>query len=64
MAENTEQAKKKVYVEATVISDATALPVRDIVQLGRQVVERICKKEGYACPCICTPQMLQEGGCE
>ena len=159
--------RKKVYVETTVVSDATALPARDIVQLGRQVVtrewwataaerfelysssvvakevrkgdpeaakrrvealsgipeldvsskelslakklidgkavpkeypddalhiaiatiqgmdylvswnfkhitnghtiplvERICREEGYVCPCICTPQMLQEGGRE
>ena len=32
--------KKKVYVETTVVSDATALPARDIVQLGRQIVTR------------------------
>ena len=32
--------KKKVYVETTFISDATALPARDIVQLGRQVITR------------------------
>ena len=32
--------KKKVYVETTVISDATALPTRDIVQAGRQLVTR------------------------
>ena len=32
--------KKKVYVETTVVSDATALPARDIVQLGRQVVTK------------------------
>ena len=159
--------KKKVYVETTVVSDATALPARDVVQLGRQVVtrewwstaaqrfdlysslvvakevragdpeaarrrvaalegipeldvsnaeqllarklidgkavpkeypddalhiavaavhgmdylvswnfkhitnghtiplvERICREAGYGCPCICTPQMLQEGGRE
>ena len=159
--------KKKVYVETTVVSDATALPTRDVVQLGRQVVtkewwatamqrfdlysstvvakeardgdlqaakrridaltdlpeltvgyeekslaqklisgngvpkeypddalhiataaihkmdylvswnfkhitnahtiplvEKICKEAGYVCPCICTPQMLQEGGRE
>ena len=159
--------KKKVYVETTVVSDATALPARDVVQLGRQVVtrewwstaaqrfdlysslvvakevragdpeaarrrvdalagipeldvseaeqllsrklidgkavpkeypddalhiavaavhgmdylvswnfkhitnghtiplvERICREAGYECPCICTPQMLQEGGRE
>ena len=159
--------KKKVYVETTVVSDATALPDRDVVPLGRQVVwrewwstaaqrfdlysslvvakevragdpeaarrrvaalegipeldvseaeqllarklidgkavpkeypddalhiavaavhgmdylvswnfkhitnghtiplvERICREAGYECPCICTPQMLQEGGRE
>ena len=159
--------RKKVYVETTVVSDATALPARDVVQLGRQVVtrewwataslrfdlyssmvvaqevrkgdpdaakrrvealfgipeldvsqteldlarklidgkavpkeypddalhiaiatvhgmdylvswnfkhitngqtiplvERICREAGYVCPCICTPQMLQEGGRE
>ena len=157
--------KKKVYVETTVISDATALPTRDLVQAGRQIItrewwntaterfdlfssnvvanearrgdpdaakrrvdalqgipelkadekvlalaseliarkavppeypddalhiataalngmdylvswnfkhitnahtiplaERICRENGYTCPCICTPQMLQEGG--
>ena len=167
MPEPTPFTKKKVYVETTVVSDATALPSRDIVQLGRQIVtkewwataparfdlysssvvakeirkgdssavqrrvdalvgvpeldvtenevafaqklidgkavpeeypddalhiavatihgmdylvswnfkhitngntitivERICRKEGYVCPCICTPQMLQEGGRE
>ena len=32
--------KKKVYVETTVISDATALPTRDLVQAGRQLVTR------------------------
>ena len=160
-------AKTKVYVETTVVSDMTALPSRDVVQLGRQivtkewwataasrfdlysssvvdkeirkgdpiaaqrridalvgvpeldvtetetafarkliarkavpeeypddalhiavaaihgmdylvswnfkhitnantipVVERLCREEGYVCPCICTPQMLQEGGRE
>ncbi len=159
--------KKKVYVETTVVSDVTALPSRDVVQLGRQVITRewwetaaerfelfssivvakevrngdpvaaqrrvdalsgmpeldvtekelalaqklidikavpkeypddalhiaiaavqgmdylvswnfkhitnghtiplvgkICREFGYACPCICTPQMLQEGGRE
>ena len=167
MSEAAKQEKKKVYVETPVVSDATALPARDIVQLGRQVVtrewwataaqrfdlfsspvvakeirrgdpeaaqrridalvgiseldvsqrelelarklvdgkavpkefpddalhiavaathamdylvswnfkhitnghtiplvERICRNEGYVCPCICTPQMLQEGGRE
>ena len=28
------------------------------------LIERICREEGYQCPCICTPQMLQEGGRE
>ena len=40
MAEEVKQEKKKVYVETTVVSDAIALPARDIVQLGRQVVTR------------------------
>jgi len=75
MAKEVKQEKKKVYVETTVVSDATALPARDIVQLSWDfkhitnghtipLVERICRNEGYACPCICTPQMLQEGGRE
>ena len=33
-------AKKKVYVETTVISDATALPSRDVILAGRQLVTR------------------------
>ena len=32
--------KKKVYVETTVVNDATALPTRDLVQAGRQLVTR------------------------
>ena len=40
MAENTEQAKKKVYVETTVISDATALPTNDLTRAGRQMATR------------------------
>ena len=28
------------------------------------LIERICREEGFQCPCICTPQMLQEGGRE
>lgn len=32
--------KKKVYVETTVISDATSLPARDLVQASRQLVTR------------------------
>ena len=47
MAEEIKQEKKKVYVETTVVSDATALPARDIVQLGRQVVTRV--HEGGLC---------------
>ena len=33
-------AKKKVYVETTVVSDATALPTNDLALVGRQVVTR------------------------
>ena len=29
--------KKKVYVETTVVSDATALPTNDLVLMGRQI---------------------------
>lgn len=32
--------KPKVYVETTVVSDATALPARDLVLMARQVVTR------------------------
>lgn len=32
--------KKKVYVETTVISDATALPSKDLILAGRQIVSR------------------------
>ena len=32
------QVKKKVYVEITAVSDATALLSHDIVQLEREVV--------------------------
>ncbi|MGN0854607.1 MAG: type II toxin-antitoxin system VapC family toxin [Kiritimatiellia bacterium] len=28
------------------------------------LVEKIVRENGYACPCICTPQMLCEGGRE
>ena len=35
MAEEVEQPKKKVYVETTVVSDATALPARDVVRGGK-----------------------------
>ena len=40
MAEEVKQEKKKVYVETTVISDATALPSKDLVLAGRQFVSR------------------------
>ena len=40
MAEEAEKEKKKVYVETTVISDATALPSKDLVLAGRQFVSR------------------------
>ena len=33
-------AKKKVYVETTVVSDATARPSKDLVLAGRQFVSR------------------------
>ena len=32
--------KKKVYVETTVVSDATALPTNDLSLAGRQIVTR------------------------
>ena len=32
--------KKKVYVETTVVSDATAMPARDVIQLGRQLITK------------------------
>ena len=32
--------KKKVYVETTVISDATALPSKDLILAARQIVSR------------------------
>ena len=40
MAEEVEQPKKKVYVETTVISDATALPTNDLTLAGRQMATR------------------------
>lgn len=33
-------AKKKVYVETTVVSDAAALPSKDLILAGRQIVSR------------------------
>ncbi len=41
MAEEVEKEKKKVYVETTVVSDATALPTNDIVLMGRQITTAI-----------------------
>lgn len=32
--------KKKVYVETTVVSDATALPTNDLVRMARQITTR------------------------
>ena len=40
MAEETKHEKKKVYVETTVISDATALPTNDLTLAGRQMATR------------------------
>ena len=40
MAEVVEQPKKKVYVETTVVSDATALPTNDLALMGRQITTR------------------------
>ena len=39
MSEESKQ-KKKVYVETTVVSDATALPSKDLILAGRQIVSR------------------------
>jgi len=39
MTEGTRH-KKKVYVETTVISDATSLPSKDLILAGRQIVSR------------------------
>ena len=38
--EEVKQAKKKVYVETTVVSDATALPTNDLTLAGRQMATR------------------------
>ena len=40
MAEEVKQEKKKVYVETTVVSDATALPTNDLALMGRQITTR------------------------
>lgn len=77
--------KKKVYVETTVVSDATALPTNNLalhIAIAAfhsvdylvswnfkhitnaetiPLVRKICEANGYSCPEICTPQMLQKG---
>ena len=40
MAKEVKQEKKKVYVETTVVSDATALPTNDLTLAGRQMATR------------------------
>ncbi len=40
MSEPSPLSKKKVYVETTVVSDATALPTNDLALVGRQVATR------------------------
>ena len=40
MAEEVKREKKKVYVETTVVSDATALPTNDLTLAGRQMATR------------------------
>ena len=40
MSEVVKQEKKKVYVETTVVSDATALPTNDLTLAGRQMATR------------------------
>lgn len=45
--------KKKVYVETTVVSDATALPINDLALVRSAGSHAGCTE-------ICTPQMLQE----
>ena len=37
---NNQPAKKKVYVETTVVSDATARPSKDLILAGRQILSR------------------------
>ena len=37
---NSEHIRKKVYVETTVVSDATALPSKDLILAGRQIISR------------------------
>ena len=40
MMNNSEHIRKKVYVETTVVSDATALPTNDLTLAGRQMATR------------------------
>ncbi len=40
MSEPFPLSKKKVYVETTIVSDATALPTNDLALVGRQVATR------------------------
>ena len=40
MAEEVKREKKKVYVETTVVSDATALPTNNLTVAGRQMATR------------------------
>ena len=40
MMTDEKRHKKKVYVETTVVSDATALPSKDLILAGRQIVSR------------------------
>jgi hypothetical protein len=40
MAEEAKREKKKVYVETTIVSDATALPTNDLTLAGRQMATR------------------------
>ena len=44
MAKEVKQTKKKVYVEATVVSDATALPTNDLTLVGKVVWKGIQSK--------------------
>ncbi len=37
MAEEVKREKKKVYVETTVVSDATALPTNDLTLVGQRL---------------------------
>ena len=45
------EAKKKVYVETSVVSNLTA---------RRSYNCETCKVNGFACPLICTPEQLMK----